>query len=68
MSSYLRISYSPEEQQRMDVENIVEDLSKKVVNHGFYSNKMTKQDNELLDILFEYIEDDFERFYVEDEV
>ncbi len=67
MSAHFNTLYSPEEQQRMYVEAIVEDLAKKVVDHGFYSNKLTDQDEELLDILCEHIEDNFDKYLLEED-
>ena len=67
MSTYLNTLYCPEEQQRMYVESIVEDLAKKVVDYGFYSKKLTTQDEELLDILCEHIEDNFGKYLLEED-
>ncbi len=67
MSAYLNTHYSPEEQQTMYIESMVEEFAEKVSKHGFYSKKLTNQDEELLDILFEYIEDNFEKFHLEED-
>ena len=39
------------------IECRIKDFAERVMKHGLESNRISKEDNELIDVLYEYIED-----------
>ncbi|KKL14368.1 hypothetical protein LCGC14_2516380 [marine sediment metagenome] len=47
------------------IECRIKDFAERVMKHGLESNRISKEDNELIDVLYEYIEDSPDTFLPE---
>lgn len=47
------------------IESRIKDFAEHVMKHGLTSNSISKEDNDLVDILYEHIEDSLETFLPE---
>lgn len=63
--SYSSPLHSIEEENRMYIETIIEDFAEKIVLYGLFSKKIKKTDDVLIDVLYEHIEDNLEKFLPE---
>ena len=47
------------------IECRIKDFAERVIKHGLESNRISKEDNDLIDLLYEHIEDSPETFLPE---
>lgn len=51
-----------EEARRTFIEGKLVDIAEEIVRHGVHSSKLSREADDVLDVMFEYIEDNIEKF------
>jgi len=65
MSVYTNPSYSMEEEAQSFIESRIEDFAQSLLRHGIDSDRLDRQDDDLVSVLYEYIEDNMDKFLPE---